>query len=157
MQRIRWVAALSTVLVLAGCATLLGGGTSQPVTLDATPSEASYTVISSSGIEMSSGPVPATITLPRKNEYQVRVELDGYETRNVALTKGLNGWVWGNLVFGWIVGFAIDFISGSAYKLEPAMVNVTLERGEDVFAVVRLIDGEGSVFRERRVPMTPVR
>lgn len=157
MQKCATVLALALVVVMSGCATLVGGGSSQAVTLEATPSEARYTIRSSSGIQMSSGSVPASITLPRKNEYQVDIALDGYETRTIAITKGTNGWIWGNLVFGWIVGFIVDFATGSAYKLEPAVVNVTLERGVETIAVVHLLDADGDLIREQRITMRPER
>ena len=157
MKRIG-VLMLSALLVsTAGCATILGGGSNQPLSIQSTPSEATYTVTSSSGIEMSSGGVPATISLPRKNEYQIDISLDGYETRTVAVTKGINGWIWGNLVIGWIVGFAVDFLTGSAYKLEPALVNVTLERGEETVAVVQFFNDDQKLLREERLLMVPVR
>ena len=157
MKRIG-VLMLSALLVsTAGCATILGGGSNQPLSIQSTPSEATYTVTSSTGIEMSSGGVPATISLPRKNEYQIDISLDGYETRTVAVTKGINGWIWGNLVIGWIVGFAVDFLTGSAYKLEPALVNVTLERGEETVAVVQFFNDDQKLLREERLLMVPVR
>jgi hypothetical protein len=106
---------------------------------------------------MSSGAVPTSVRLPRKNEYQVDISLAGYETQSVAITRGTNGWIWGNLVFGWIVGFIIDFATGSAYKLEPALVNVTLEEGEQVFAVVRFLNGDHELLREERLLMIPSR
>jgi hypothetical protein len=146
---------LGSSVALSGCATLLGGGSNQAVTIEATPSEARYAIKSSSGIQMSAGDVPTSVRLPRKNEYQIDISLDGYETRTVAITRGTNGWIWGNLVFGWIVGFIVDFATGSAYKLEPELVNVTLERGSDVVAVVRLFNADRELIGEHRVKMVP--
>lgn len=157
MRKSLAVAMLVFCIALTGCATLLGGGSSQAVTVEATPSEARYAIQSSSGIEMSAGDIPASVSLPRKNEYQVDISLDGYETRTVAITRGTNGWIWGNLVFGWIVGFIVDFATGSAYKLEPAVVNVTLERGDEVYAVVQFLNEDRELIHEERVKMVPSR
>src|SRR5688572_2149145 len=85
------------LLVLSGCATIVGGGSSQAVSIETTPSAARYVIRSSTGIEMSSGTVPASIRLPRRNEYQLDISLAGYQTRTMALTRGTNGWIWGNL------------------------------------------------------------
>lgn len=145
------------LLALGGCATIIGGGSSQPVTLSAEPSEATYTITSSTGIEMASGGVPASVRLPRKNEYQVNVSLEGYETRTLAITKGTNGWIWGNLLFGWIFGFAVDFLTGAAYKLEPSVINVSLERGVDTVAIVHFLNSDGELLGEERLTMVPVR
>lgn len=151
------IPALALMALLPGCATIVGGGSSQAVSLDATPSEARYSIRSSSGIQMSSGDVPASVSLPRKNEYEVSVALDGYETRTVAITRGINGWIWGNLVVGWLVGFIVDFATGSAYKLEPAVVNVSLERGAQTFAVVQFLSEDGELIKKERLEMVPVR
>ncbi len=153
MRKTVW--ALLSGLCLTGCASIVGGGSSQAVSIQSTPSPASYQVRSSSGFQID-GRTPGTERLPRKNEYQVRISLEGYETQDVVLTKGTNGWIWGNLLIGWIVGFAIDFITGAAYKLEPEMVQVTLETEEaETYAVVRLLTNDQRVLSERRLLMVP--
>lgn len=151
------------IVALPGCATILGGGPQQPVSFNSEPTGASFTVKSSSGLQMASGNTPQTLKLPRKNEYQVDFTVPGYQQQSVALAKGVNGWIWGNLVVGWIIGFGVDFLTGSAYKLEPAQVQVALvrqagENGElQLFGVVRQLDERGRVIREQRVPLEPAR
>ena len=100
---------------------------------------------------------PTTVRLPRKNEYQIQLAIDGYAPQTVALTRGTNGWIWGNLLFGWIIGFGVDFLTGSAYKLEPALVQVSLVQlnGEE-YADVRVFDDSGRMIREERLLLTPL-
>lgn len=154
--------ALLICLVLNSCATLLGGGTSQPVSISAQPTNGNYLIKSSSGLQMGSGAVPAQVRLPRRNEYQIEITADGYKTQSVVLTRGLNGWVWGNFVFGWIVGFLIDFVGGAAYKLEPAIVSVSLQTASlqsgvlGLFAVVTLRNERGQLIGERWLEMEPI-
>jgi hypothetical protein len=106
---------------------------------------------------MSSGNVPASVRLPRKNEYQVDITLAGYQTRTMALTRGTNGWIWGNLVFGWILGFIIDFATGSAYKVEPAVINVSLERADDQdFALVSIYNEDHQLLQMERLLLQPL-
>jgi len=158
-QHLRTTLTLSTTLLLSACASILGGGTSQNVNLQTTPSDASFVVKSSSGIEMSSGTGNQSVRLPRKNEYQIEVRAPGYQSKNVAITKSLNGWVWGNLVVGWVIGFAIDFIGGAAYKLEPSLVSVSLDkpRGDDAAATahIYLMDEKGRLIREITTELLP--
>jgi hypothetical protein len=148
-------------MLLTGCATIVGGGTSQAVNISSEPSGASFVIKSSSGLQMGSGKTPQTLRLPRKNEYQVEFSMDNYRTQSVVLTKGLNGWVWGNFVFGWIVGFIVDFASGSASKLEPAVIQVSLETAllddgtQKVFGVVRLFNEKGKLINEGKAEMQP--
>jgi hypothetical protein len=118
-------------------------------------------VKSSSGLQAAAGNAPQGIRLARKNEYQVEFTAPGFQPQTVALAKGINGWIWGNLVVGWILGFGIDFISGSAYKLEPSVVTVTLAKAlddagvEQTFGVVRQLDEQGKLLREDRVQLVP--
>lgn len=150
---------LCSTILLTACASILGGGTSQSVNLKTTPSDASFVVKSSSGIEMSSGSGDQSVRLPRKNEYQIELRAPGYQNKNVAITKSLNGWVWGNLLVGWVVGFAIDFIGGAAYKLEPSLVSVSLDkpRGDDAAATahIYLKDEKGRLIREITTELLP--
>jgi hypothetical protein len=146
---------LAFAILTSGCAAILGGGSSQPVSIEGTPPAARYTIRSSSGIQMASGTIPSSVSLPRKNEYQIDISLDGYETQTVALSRGTNGWIWGNLVFGWILGFIVDFATGAAYKLQPAVVNVALVQGEEMVAVVRFYNKDHKLLGTERLTLVP--
>ena len=49
------------------------------------------------------------------------------------LTRGVSGWVWGNIVIGGLIGLAVDAISGGLYKLTPEQMTATL--GKDAASV----------------------
>jgi hypothetical protein len=140
---------------------MFGGGSSQPVTISSEPSGAHFVIKSSSGIQMADGMTPQTIRLPRKNEYQIEVTMDGYKPRTLALTKATNGWIWANLFLGGIFGLILDFSTGAGYKLEPAIVSVSLETAlledgtREVYAVARLLSSTGRVLQEQRVLLEP--
>jgi hypothetical protein len=152
--------AVATIATTA-CATLVGGGSNQGVSISSEPSGASFTVKSASGMQMASGTTPQMIQLPRKNEYSIEFSVPGYRSQSVALTKGVNGWVFGNFIIGWIPGLIIDFVTGSANKLEPALVQVALQRGVadgevgKLFGVVKQLDASGHVVSEKRVELQP--
>lgn len=153
---------LSLALTLSGCATILGGGSSQGVTIQSSTPATHFVIRSSSGIQIASGDAPQSVRLPRKNEYQIDFTAAGFQPQTIALTKGTNGWVFGNLVVGWIVGFIVDFATGSAYKLEPAVVNiamtqkVALDGTTSTEALVSLYNKEGHLIGEQHVPLVPV-
>lgn len=151
------LALVSALLGTSGCATILGGGTAQSVSLRAEPQSVQYAIKSASGLQMSAGQTPQQVRLPRKNEYEIEFTAPGYQTQRMALTKGLNGWVWGNLFVGWVIGFGVDFIGGAAWKLEPALVDIRMARSGDgtMSAVVRLLDDDGKLIREVTLPMLP--
>ena len=147
---------VSFLFLATGCATIVGGGTSQPVSFQSAPESATFTVQAASGLEIAQGTTPSTVSLPRSNEYQVRIDLEGYQPQTVALTRGINGWIWGNLFVGWILGFGIDFLTGSAYKLEPASIQVGLQQmGEELYAVVQFLDDAQELIEEKHLLMIP--
>jgi len=80
---------------------------------------------------MDRGVTPVIADLKRKDNHLIRVTLEGYQPFEMALTRSVSGWVWGNLVFGGIPGLAIDAITGGLYKLSPEQVMAQLQR-EDV-------------------------
>ncbi|HEX2778124.1 MAG TPA: hypothetical protein VHM30_01420, partial [Gemmatimonadaceae bacterium] len=87
--------------------------------------------------------------LKRKDEHLVRLELAGYHPYDVPLKRGVNGWVWGNIVFGGLPGLAVDAITGALYKLKPGDVNGTLtrqtaSRGGDAIQVVVVMQPDAS-------------
>ena len=140
---------------LAGCATIVGGGTSQSVSIASQPAGATFVIKASSGIQFASGASPQTVTLPRKHEYQIEFSAPGYQKQTMTLTQGINGWFWVNILFGGVVGMVIDGVDGAMHKLEPAVVNISLQRGpgDSLFGVVQELDAKGHVISERRVEL----
>lgn len=136
------LALVATTLVGSGCGTIIQG-TSQEVSVSSNPSGAA---ISINGQQM--GTTPASLNLSRKDRHTVRLDLSGYQPYEMALSRGVSGWVWGNIVFGGIPGLAIDAISGGMYKLTP----------EQVTGEMRTTMGSSSLNRETlyiAVVMTP--
>jgi len=46
----------------------------------------------------------------------------------MTLTRQLNAWVVGNIVFGGLIGLAIDAITGAIYKLTPEQIQAELKK-----------------------------
>jgi hypothetical protein len=67
--------------------------------------------------------------LTRKDNHIVRIELAGYKPYETTLTRKVSGWVWGNIVFGGLVGLAVDAIDGALYNLTPEQVSAALLAG----------------------------
>lgn len=44
----------------------------------------------------------------------------------MTLTKSVSGWVWGNIIFGGLIGLAVDAITGGLYNLNPGQLAATL-------------------------------
>ena len=116
-------AALAAFIV--GCATIMHG-TTQGIGITSTPSGASITVD-----KQGYGETPAVVKLDRKSTHVVKLELAGYHPLEMTVKRSVSGWAWGNIVFGGLIGLAVDAISGGLYKLSPEQLQATLTK-EDI-------------------------
>jgi hypothetical protein len=110
------------LLSVTGCATIITGRT-QKIPVMTNPSGAVVTIGGQKQLS------PATFILDKQQEYVVRIEKEGYEPMEIPLRKTLNGWVFGNVVFGifgGIIGVVIDVGNGSTMKFVPNPVEVEL-------------------------------
>jgi len=128
----RWIATLALTcgaLALAGCASIISG-TRQNIEVTSVPAAADVKVErlmpTMNSVEFE-GKTPTQVKLYRKGSYLVTVSLNGYQKAEIPVSGGgMNGWVWGNLVFGGIIGILIDASNGAATNLKPNEINVTL-------------------------------
>ncbi|HEY9516854.1 MAG TPA: PEGA domain-containing protein [Gemmatimonadaceae bacterium] len=119
MRRILLVFA---VLATSGCGTIIHGST-QSIGLSSAPTDATVWVD-----KQELGKTPTIAKLSRKDNHVIRMELAGYQPFEATITRSVSGWVVGNLVFGGLVGLAVDAISGGLYKLTPDQVAGQLAR-----------------------------
>ena len=140
---------LSLALLASGCASITRGSMDTLV-VNSTPDQADVhifktndefktlelkkntAVMSDSGEEFKLHAVtPAKFELARKGEYKVLISKDGYKTAEYSVTNkftvlGSSG-IAGNLIFGGLLGIAIDSSSGALKDLTPNPLEVTLE------------------------------
>ena len=124
--------AICSVWLLSGCASIFSG-TTEKLTFNSVPDGATIAVANRAGASVHSGPAPATVVLKRgsayfKSEaYMVTVSMPGYKTQTINITGSMNGWYWGNLVLGGLIGMVIvDPLTGAMYNLRPNEVQATL-------------------------------
>ena len=111
----------AAVMALCGCATIIHGGGSQDIGFASSPSGAQVTVDGNAA-----GKTPMIASLKRGDNHVVRIELAGYQPYEATLTRSVSGWVWGNILFGGLIGLAVDALSGGLYTLSPEQVQGTL-------------------------------
>jgi hypothetical protein len=104
------------MLATSGCGTIMHG-TTQSIGLSSTPTNARVWVD-----KQQLGVTPTIAKLSRKDNHIIRMELAGYQPFEATITRSVSGWVVGNLVFGGLIGLAVDAISGGLYKLSPEQV-----------------------------------
>jgi len=119
-------------LVASGCATIVAKS-SQTITVTSVPAAANVSIVNKSGIPVHSGTTPMTVTLKKgrgyfKPElYTVRFTKDGFQPREIQVRGAVNGWYFGNIIFGGLIGLlAVDPATGAMYTLKPDAVEGTL-------------------------------
>ncbi|MBW7886814.1 MAG: PEGA domain-containing protein [Bacteroidetes bacterium] len=116
-----------------GCATIMHGS-SQKVGISSSPTGAKVTV---DGKIL--GDAPLFANLGRGDEHIITLELPGYQKSQFTITKSVSGWVWGNIIFGGLIGLAIDAVSGGLYDLSPEQINAELKK--DGITAIQQKDG----------------
>jgi hypothetical protein len=122
----KWLIALSVIGVMSALAVACGTiihGSSQEVGISSQPTGASVTVD-----KQPLGTTPVVAHLRRKDNHEIVVTMTGYQPFALATTRSVSGWVWGNIVFGGLIGLAVDAISGALYKVQPEQVSAQLSK-----------------------------
>ncbi|HLO61606.1 MAG TPA: hypothetical protein VK165_01440 [Azonexus sp.] len=144
------------VLSLSACATIIGS-TTQPVTFKSTPEGATVTITNRAGEKIHTGITPATVTLNRgagyfkAESYTVRFQMDGYEAQEVVVAGNVNGWYFGNIIFGGLVlgMLIVDPLSGAMFTLDSDKVDLALKAVETKTSKA---DGSLTIVMRQDVP-----
>lgn len=116
---------LALALGLSCCATIVDAGPDM-VPVQTTPPGARVAL---DGTAV--GVTPCTVAMPRDGEGVFSFELPGHKTAVLDREKVLHGWIFGNLVFGWLspAGVAADLATSSQGKYSTDPIDVKLEPG----------------------------
>lgn len=127
----------ATILILTSCASIVSKST-YPLTINSTPNNASISITDSKGQEIFLGNTPAVVKLKAgsgffsRAEYQVKFSSPGYEDRVVPVLFKLDGWYFGNIILGGVIGMLIvDPATGAMWKMETEFLNETLNSNTD--------------------------
>ena len=138
---------LAVVFSFSNCASIVTRST-YPLTINSTPNNASVTITNSRGVEVYSGVTPTVVRLRAgegfftRAEYQVRFSKPGYDDRIIPVTFSIDGWYWGNILLGGIIGMLIvDPATGAMWRIDVDAINATLNRStSSVTPELRVID-----------------
>ena len=114
---------LATAGLVASCASIVSESV-YPVQIVSTPQGAYFTVTDRSGSEVRNGTTPQVIHLNASSgffkgeTYKILLSKDGFEDKEYTLSSSVDGWYWGNLLIGGLIGMLIvDPVTGAMYKL----------------------------------------
>lgn len=136
MRKIASILLASSVLTMAGCATIVGEKT-QTLPISSNPDGAYYSITDETGTVIQKGQTPSTVTLEKsdgsyfgKKTYTLEFSKDGYLPVTYPLKTSVNGWyIGGNLVFGGLIGYLlVDPFNGGMYSISPDKVDVSLSK-----------------------------
>ena len=140
---------LTATVLFSGCATIVSK-TSYPVYIHTDPPKAIVTITNKKGKQIYRGASPATVRLNAgagyfsKAEYQVKLSSPGFEEKIVPITFKINGWYFGNLVIGGLLGLLIvDPATGAMWKIKDPVVDETLIKKPETASTapsLRIID-----------------
>jgi hypothetical protein len=123
----------AVALLLSGCASIFSGST-QSVTVNSEPAGAAVTVLNGAGNQVHSGTTPATFQLTRgkgyfrSENYTISLQKDGFAAKEINVTGNINGWYFGNILIGGLIGMlAVDPLTGAMYSF-PDNVSAQLEK-----------------------------
>src|SRR6266851_4380401 len=71
-------------------------------------------------------PRPAKVS--RKDVHTISISMAGYQPYELTTTRHTSGSVWGNIVFGGLIGLAVDAITGGLYAINPEQVQGQLAK-----------------------------
>lgn len=121
------VIALAAV-TLTGCASIVNG-TNQPVSVETGRVKGATCVLENNKGKWYVNSTPGSVTVHRSfNDLKVNCEKPGYKPASKSIASNTKAMVFGNAVFGGVIGAGVDVANGSAYDY-PTNINVPMSKG----------------------------
>lgn len=113
-----------SITFITGCATVMCGP-NQKVSVSSDPTNAVVNVDGTSSYE-----TPTTVNLARKTDHTLIFTKEGYRQERIVLMHVISGAVAGNILAGGLIGWGVDAMTGSQFKLVPETVHVVMRKAE---------------------------
>jgi hypothetical protein len=105
---------------LSACATIVSGST-QRIAIDSAPEGASCQVLQGGFPVARIASTPGSVRIEKSHEaVQIDCSKPGYHPAHLTELSGVDGWLFGNLIIGGVVGVVVDFSTGAAYHYSPS-------------------------------------
>jgi hypothetical protein len=153
---------LLSLLMFSSCASIISKS-DYPVRLNSSPEGANVKVVDSSGQPVFTGVTPTTVNLTAKKgffsgaTYTVYFQKTGYGQTSAQIKTGIDGWYFGNLLFGGIIGMLIvDPATGAMWTLDEQAFGqlskkVSHNLGDEPTLHIALLEDIPSNFRSNLV------
>lgn len=114
-------------LLFTSCASLISRS-HYPVSITSEPSGVKFTVKNQSGSTVHQGTTPSIVTLPagagyfKPASYTLEFTKKGSATQSIELNSRMNGWYFGNILFGGFIGMVVvDPLTGAMWRLDETV------------------------------------
>ena len=121
---LKLVIIITSSAFLTSCASIVSRN-KWPLAVDSKPEGVHVSITNKKGMEVFTGKTPVVTTLKSgssffgKESYVVALTYKGTETRKINVECKVNGWYFGNLLIGGLIGMLIvDPATGAMYRLE---------------------------------------
>jgi len=105
------------LLTAISCTTIIHGS-KQEVSISSNPSAATVTIDN-----QTLGKTPTTTKISRNENHLVTIRLDGYLPYETKFTRKVDGWIAGNIIFGGLIGLAVDGVPKVGVAHHPFKTN----------------------------------
>lgn len=132
---------LGGIVLIAGCATIVGGGPTQTVHFTSSPEGAKIFIgvvkkgrkgeVETVSLLDSGLKTPSNVVINRKN-VTVVLKKEGYQDATISLVSGMNPWFMGNFITGGLIGSSIDSSTGAINEYNPGHYFVELKPTEQL-------------------------
>lgn len=134
MRRLfRTIFLVLTLAVLSGCASIVSGGPQTLPVMSSPPGATCEVIDVRTGDTVMRTTTPDTLTLRRDAgffraaKYRVRFSREGYLPHEAQVDAGLNGWYFGNLLFGGLPGLLlVDPATGAMWRIQEERIHAVL-------------------------------
>lgn len=113
---------LISAMLFSGCATILGGGNSQTVSINSSK-QMKGTMKYEDGEGEQHFTTPATLSVERRS-VDIILESKDEEFNQTTIESKMNPWFLGNIIFGGLIGSTTDSVGGAAWKYDET-VNIS--------------------------------
>jgi hypothetical protein len=116
----------AALVLVSGCASIVSKS-NWPVNVSTTPEDAEVEIVNQKGDVVHKAKAPFTVDLKSGvgyfdgEKYTLKCSAPGYNDTTSVLDTTINGWYFGNILFGGLIGlFIVDPATGAMYRLPPA-------------------------------------
>jgi hypothetical protein len=150
---------LMLAVFLSSCASIVSDS-AYDIRFTCDPSNATVKIVDLNGAEVYNGEVPATVQLEagarffKRQRYTLTFSAPGYMNKTLPLQCKVDGWYWGNLLLGGVIGMLIvDPATGAMYKFNQEYVSTTLKAEDTSMLSIQNID---ALSRQERLQLETI-